>query len=107
MLRIVFAAVASAFSLLTRFAPGPRLIARIRQRDGLKWGVPAMPVAVPYYLAAGICQRFIEDGASIWLSVLMLWCLVMGTAFVVLGPVSLSLLGIARIRETADARRTP
>lgn len=64
-----------------------------------------MLVAVPYYLAADICQRFIEDGASVWLSVPMLWCLVMGTAFIVLGPVSLILLGIARLREAANERR--
>ena len=104
MLRFIFAGVARTYYFLARFAPGPRLISRIRRRDGLKWGIPAMLVAVPYFLIANLFKILLEDGGSAWLSLPLLWCLIMGMAFLALGPTSLMLLAKARLQE-AIARR--
>lgn len=104
MLRFIFAGVSRTYSILARYAPGPRLISRIRRRDGLKWGVPAMLVAAPYFLVANLVKTLIEGGGSAWLSLPLLWCLVMGLSFILLGPISVILLLIARFREMAQAR---
>lgn len=106
MLRFIFAGVAHAYGLLARFAPGPRLISYLRCRDGLKWGVPAMLVCVPYFLLAEFCKRLIEDGGTAWLSFPLLWCLIMGITFLAVGPVSLIWLGLARTREALARRIT-
>lgn len=102
MLRFIFAGVARTYYLLARYAPGPRLISRICRRDGLKWGVPAMLVSVPYFLVANIFKRVLEDGGNLWFSVPLLCCLVMGIAFLALGPISLLLLAKTRMREAAS-----
>ncbi|WP_025156907.1 hypothetical protein [Leifsonia aquatica] len=104
MLRFIFAGVARTYYFLARYAPGPRLISRIRRRNGLKWGVPAMLVAAPYFLVANLLQTLIEGGGSAWLSLPLLWCLIMGMAFILLGPISVVLLIIARTRETVESR---
>lgn len=105
MLSTIFSGVARGYYFLARYAPGPRLISRIARRDGLKWGVPAMLVAAPYYLLADFLKGLIEQGGDAWLSLPLLWCLVMGTAFLVLGPVTLLKLVKARILEAMRARK--
>lgn len=107
MLNFIFAGVAKVYYFLARFAPGPRLITRIRRRNGLKWGVPAMLVAVPYFLIANVLIQTLEDGGSKWLALPLLWCLVLGLAFLLLGPVSLIQLAIARTREAHAHRNSP
>ncbi|MFV0252067.1 MAG: hypothetical protein ACK5H2_01860 [Beutenbergiaceae bacterium] len=88
-----------------RFAPGPRLLRRLRQRDGLKWGIPAMLLAVPYFLIAATCVQIIEGGGPGWLNLVVLWCLVLGMAFVLTGPISVLLLAKARVEEAAQVRK--
>ena len=105
MLRFIFAGVARAYYFLARYAPGPRLISRIRRRDGLKWGVPAMLAAAPYFFLADVLKRLIENEGPAWLSLPLLWCLVMGISFLVMGPTSLVLLVVARTRETITQRK--
>lgn len=106
MLRFIFTGVSCTYYFLEHYAPGPRLIFRIRRRDGLKWGMPAMLFAVPYFLVANVLKALIEGGGSAWLSLPLLWCLVMGIVFILLGPISALLLVAARYREgrTRDAR---
>ncbi|KJL17560.1 hypothetical protein RL72_03809 [Microbacterium azadirachtae] len=58
-----------------------------------------MLVAVPYFLAANGLKMLIEDGGSAWLSLPLLWCLVMGLAFLLLGPACLALLVRERLRK--------
>lgn len=105
MLSTIFSGVARCYYFLARFAPGPRLISRILRRDGLKWGVPAMLVAAPYYYVANLIKGLIEQGGDAWLSLPLMCCLVMGTAFLVLGPISLLKLAKARLVEAAQARK--
>lgn len=106
MLRFIFAGLTRVCYFLGRYAPGPRLISRIRRRDSLKWGVPAMLLALPYFFIADLLKTLIEGGGSLWLSLPLLWCLVMGITFVVLGPVTAFLLIVARSREALESRHS-
>ena len=48
----------------------------IHTRRGVKWGVPAMLLAVRYILAAALCTGLTDAGRSGWLNILaalLLW----------------------------------
>lgn len=101
----IIAGVISTFGFLARYLPSLRLIMRIiHRRDSHKWGVPAMLLAAPYFFVANIFKELIEGGGEPWLSIPMLWCLVMGLVFLAMGPASLIILAKARIREAAARR---
>ena len=57
---------------LLRYAPTNLLLDAIRTRRGLKWGIPAMLLALPYIYAAAICTTMINDGGPGWLHLLVL-----------------------------------
>lgn len=100
MLGFIVSGVASVVATLNRYLPSLRLIQRIvHRRDSHKWGVPAMLIAVPYFLVANIFKGILEDGGHALFSVPLLWCLVMGIVFLVLGPISLLILAKTRTRE--------
>jgi len=92
-------------AFLRRYMPTNILLDAIRTRRGLKWGIPAMLLAVPYLLSASICTTLIVDGAPGWLNVLVLLCLWNAMKFIIIGPVSLVLLIRARIREALAKRQ--
>lgn len=89
---------------LRRYMPTNVLLDAIRTRRGLKWGVPAMLLAVPYLLAASTLTTLIADGGPGWLNLLVLLCLWNTMKFIIMGPVSLILLAIVRAREAVPAR---
>ncbi|GAB2968124.1 sulfate permease [Actinotalea caeni] len=91
-------------AFLRRYMPTNILLDAIRTRRGLKWGVPAMLLAVPYLLAASTITTLITDGGPGWLNLLVLLCLWNTMKFIIMGPVSLILLGRARLRERAAVR---
>lgn len=95
-------------AFLRRYMPTNILLDAIRTRGGLKWGVPAMLLAVPYLLAASICTNLIENGAPGWLHLVVLLCIWNALKFLWIGPVSLVHLVLVRIRERRthlDAQR--
>lgn len=55
MNRLLWAASARTRYFLRRYMPTNILLDLICTRRGLKWGIPAMLLAAPYLLAAGIC----------------------------------------------------
>ncbi|WP_228389333.1 hypothetical protein [Cumulibacter manganitolerans] len=63
MIRLLWAGSVHTRDFLRRYMPTNILLDLIRTRRGLKWGVPAMLLAVPYLLAASICTHFIANGA--------------------------------------------
>lgn len=85
---------------LRRYMPTNILLDAIRTRRGLKWGIPAMLLAVPNLLAASICTNLIADGGPGWLSLLVLLCLWNSMKVIVMGPISIVLLVQACVRET-------
>ncbi|MFT4109500.1 hypothetical protein [Propionicimonas sp.] len=58
--------------LLWRCMPINIALDAIRTRRGLKWGVPAMLLAVPYLYASSPVRVLIGNGAPGWLNLLVL-----------------------------------
>ncbi|EKU49567.1 hypothetical protein [Brevibacterium casei] len=81
------------------------LLGAIRTRRGLKWGIPAMLLAMPYLLIANVCVELVEQGAPGGLRLVVLWAIRNMPKMLWLGPVSAALLIRTRIRESVTARR--
>ncbi|WP_019160166.1 hypothetical protein [Brevibacterium senegalense] len=105
MIRLAWAASIHTRSFLRRYMPTNILLDLIRSRRGLKWGIPAMLLAVPYVFAAVLCRSIIDDGGPGWLNLLVLFFIYNAMKFTIMGPVSLVLLLRARLREHATRRR--
>ena len=104
MIRLLWTASAEVSYFLRRYMPTNILLDAIRTRRGLKWGVPAILLAAPYLLAASTFTTLIADGGPGWLNLLVFLCLWNTMKFIIMGPVSLILLGRARLREGAAVR---
>jgi len=99
MIRQLWTLSIRARTFLRRYMPTNVLLDAIRTRRGLKWGIPAMLLAVPYLLAASAFTTLIADGGPGWLNLLVLLCLWNALKFLAMGPVSLVLLTRARTHE--------
>lgn len=108
MIRLIWTASVHTRYFLRRYMPTNILLDAIRTRRGLKWGVPAMLLAIPYLLAAAFCIQLIEDSGPGWLHLLVLLALWNMLKLLWIGPISLVLLIRARVREAvrADASDT-
>jgi hypothetical protein len=106
MFRLIWALSVRTRYFLRRYMPTNILLDAIRTRRGLRWGVPAMVLAIPYLYAASICAQLAEDGGPGWLHLLVLLFIWNALKFTVTGPVSLILLLRARARDHV-ARREP
>lgn len=95
MLRTSVALSARGHGVL-RYAPTNPLLNAIRTRRGLKWGMPATLLAVPYLYAAAICTTIINDDGPGWLHLLVLLLVWDALKFVWIGPTSVALLVRAR-----------
>lgn len=104
MFRLIWTASVSTHSILS-YAPTNLLIAATRTRRGLRWGVPAMLLAIPYLLAAHWCVTTIEAGGSGWLNLLVLLCAWNSIKLTLNGPMTVILLIRARIREAVARHR--
>ena len=109
MLRTSVALSARGYGVL-RYAPTNLLLNAIRTRRGLKWGIPAMLLAVAYSYAAAICTTIINDGGPGWLHLLVLLFAWNALKFIWIGPVSLVLLvhhRCGRPHHTSESVRSP
>lgn len=106
MIRLLWAGSVHTRNFLRRYMPTNILLDLIRTRRRLKWGIPAMLLAVPYLLAASICTHLIANGAPGWLNILVLLFIWNAMKFLVMGPVSLVLLIGGHVQQ-AVARRHP
>lgn len=104
MFGLIWAVTARTHYALRRFMPTNMVLDVIHTRPGLKWGVPAMLLAVPYALAALFCAGQVNTGGSGWLNVLALLFVWNALEFVVAAPVTLMRLFRLCCRE-AQARR--
>ncbi len=104
MFRLIWTLSVRTRDYLHRYMPSNRLLAAIRTRRGLKWGIPAMLVALPYILIASICSGSAADGGPGWLHLIVLWACWNALKFIIMGPASVVLLGRARLREAAIRR---
>lgn len=93
-------------AFLRRYMPTNILLDAIRTRRGLKWGIPAMLLAVPYLLAASTLTTLIAGGGPGWLNLLVLLCLWNAMKLIIMGPISALHLLRAHIREAAAIRQS-
>ncbi|MDR1427595.1 MAG: sulfate permease [Bifidobacteriaceae bacterium] len=105
MIRTLWAVSPAIHGFLARWMPTNRLLAAIRTRRGLKWGVPAMLLGVIYFFAAACLVAAIRDGGPTWLNALVLLTCWNGFKFLWIGPVSLALLIRSRRAEVRQQRR--
>ncbi|WP_458041508.1 MULTISPECIES: sulfate permease [Bacteria] len=89
---------------LRTYMPTNILLDALRTRRGLKWGVPAMLIAVPYLLGAWLLTIWIADGGPGWLNLLVLLFIWNTLKFLVNGPITLVVLIRARLAERRDRR---
>lgn len=104
MFRLIWALSVHTRHFLRRYMPTNILLDAIRTRRGLRWGVPAMLLAIPYLYAASVCVQVIEGGGPGWLHLLVLLSIYNAMKLTIMGPVSLVLLLRARVREHAECR---
>lgn len=105
MLGFAVVVAARAHHFLRRFMPTNILLDALHTRRGLKWGLPAMLLAVPYALAAVFCAGQVEAGGSGWLSALALLFVRNALKFLVAGPVALIQLIRLRAHDARGRRR--
>ena len=104
MFRLIWAASVRTHSILC-YAPTNLLISATRTRRDLRWGIPAMLLAIPYLLAASWCVTIIEAGGPGWLNLVVLLCAWNSIKLTLNGPVTVILLIRARIREAVARHR--
>ena len=104
MFRFIWTLSVRTRDYLHRYMPSNRLLATIRTRRGLRWGLPAMLVALPYFLIAYACSSAVAVGGPGWLHLIVLWACWNALKFIIMGPVSIALLVRARLHEAAIRR---
>ncbi len=100
----VLGVTARMYYTLRRVMPTNIVLDAIHTRRGLRWGVPAMLLAVPYTLAAAFCVGLTNAGGSGWLSILALLLLWNALKFLVAGPLTLFRLLLVRGSEARERR---
>jgi hypothetical protein len=105
MFRLIWIASDHARYFLRRYMPTNILLDAIRTRRGLKWGVPAMLLALPYLYVGYLLSGLIEAGGPGWLHLLVLLCIWNAMKMTFMGPVSVVLLLRARAHEYRIRRR--
>ena len=106
MIRMIWNASVHVRYFMWRYMPSNIALDAIRTRRGLKWGVPAMLLTLPYLYGASFCVQLIGTGAPGWLHLIVLVCIWNAMKFFWIGPISLFLLARERIRVATTARRT-
>ena len=104
MFRFIWTLSVRTRDYLYRYMPSNGLLAAIRTRRGLKWGLPAMLVALPYFLIAYACSAAVADGGPGGLHLVVLWACWNALKFIIMGPVSVVLLVRVRLHEAAIRR---
>lgn len=103
MFRGIWVASVRTHGILS-YAPTNLLIAATRTRRVLRWGIPAMLLAIPYLLAAYWRVTTIENSGPGWLNLIVLLCAWNSIKLTLNGPITLVLLCCALIWES-EARR--
>ena len=104
MFRLIWILSIHTRDFLHQYMPSNIVLDEIRTRRGLKWGVPAMLLAIPYLAVANILTILIGRGAPDWFHLLVLLCIWNAFKFLVMGPVSVVLWVRARTAERCDRR---
>lgn len=104
MFRLIWITSIYIRSFMRRWMPTNVLLDKIRTRSGLKYGVPAMLLAIPYLYLASVLIIIIREGGPGWLNLIVLVAIWSALKMLWIGPVSLALLTHVRIHEHAQRR---
>ncbi|MGO1532372.1 hypothetical protein BSP109_02794 [Brevibacterium sp. Mu109] len=104
MFRLIWIASIHIRYFMRRWMPTNLVLDRVRTRNGLKWGVPAMLLAIPYLYLASLLAIIVRDGGPGWLNIFMLVAFWSALKMLWIGPISLILLARVRIHEHAERR---
>lgn len=104
MFRLIWTASVYTRYFLRRYMPTNILLDVICTRRGLKWGVPAMLLAIPYLYVASLLTVLVGDGGPGWLHLPVVLCIWNAMKFAFIGPVSVVLLVRARTAEWRERR---
>lgn len=99
MFRLLWTFSVRVRGFMRRYMPTNILLDALRQRRGLKWGLPAMLLAAPYLVAAWLCSTWVADGGPGWVNLLVLLFVWNALKFLVNGPITLVLLLRVRLAE--------
>src|SRR6478609_838698 len=99
MFQLLIAFVSRIYAFFQRCMPTNILIRATHTRRGLKWGVPAMLLAVVYIVIAAALAQWVAGGAPGWINLLVLVCLWNALKFAVNGPITAIRLARVRARE--------
>ncbi|WP_257478506.1 sulfate permease [Acidipropionibacterium jensenii] len=103
MLRLIWTISVHLRTFMRRYTPTNTALDALRSRHGLKWGIPAMLIAIPYLSGASILTSLIDGGAPRWLYAVTLVLIWDALKFIIMGPVSLVML--LRVRATESRQR--
>lgn len=104
MLRLIWTISVRVRTIMRRYMPTNIALDAFRSRRGLKWGIPGMLLAIPYFYAASLLTALIDGGASKWLfafTVILIWD---AFKFIAMGPVSIVTLLRVRAAESRQRR---
>lgn len=104
MFRLIWIASIHIRYFMRRWMPTNLVLDRVRTRNGLKWGVPAMLLAIPYLYLASLLAIIVREGGPGWLNIFMLVAFWSALKMLWIGPISLILLARVRIHEHAERR---
>jgi len=99
MFRLLWSGSVAARYYLRRYMPTNIALDAIRTRRGLKWGIPAMLLAVPYLYVASVCVTVINEGGPGWLHLLVILFIWNALKMLWIGPISLVRLAVTRRRD--------
>ncbi len=103
MLRLIWTISVHVRTIMRRYMPTNIALDALRSRRGLKWGIPAMLLAIPYLYAASLLTALIDDGAPRCLfaiTVILIWD---AFKFIAMGPTSL--VTLIRVRAAGSRER--
>lgn len=103
MFQLLIAFVSRIYAFFQRSMPTNVLIRATHTRRGLKWGVPAMLLAVVYIVIAAALAQRVAAGAPGWINLLVLLCLWNALKFLVNGPITV--VRLARVRTLEQRHR--
>ena len=101
MFKLLITFVSRIYAFFQRSMPTNILIRATHTRRGLKWGVPAMLLAVVYIVIAAALAQWVAGGAPGWINLLVLLCLWNALKFAVNGPITV----VRLLRLRAHERR--
>ena len=88
MFQLLIAFVSRIYAFFQLTMPTNMIIRATHTRRGLKWGVPAMLLAVVYIVIAAALAQWVASGAPGWINLLVLVCLWNALKFMANGPIT-------------------